>query len=107
MSIADHFYHTPDAGFVRTYDSQAARRQFQVSVVLILVLALAAFALGLLVRFDAPASATQPAPSKIHNVHFAGLPTAIRSWLQAVSASDAGTKSPLLRRAFHDSHSPP
>lgn len=79
MSIADHFYHTPDAGFVRTYDSQAARRQFQVSVALILVLALAAFALGLLVRFDEPASAIHPAPSQVHEVHFAGLPTGIRS----------------------------
>jgi len=72
MSIADHFDHTPDAGFVRTYDSQAARRQFQVSLVLILILMAAAFVLGLLVRFDEPASAARPTPGKSHEVHFAG-----------------------------------
>jgi hypothetical protein len=79
MSIADHFYHTPDAGFVRAYDSQAARRQFQVSLALILILALAAFALGMLVRFDEPASVTHPAPSKAHAVHFAHVPVQARS----------------------------
>jgi hypothetical protein len=71
MSIADHFDPAPDAGFVRTYDSQAARRQFQVSLALILILALAAFSLGLLIRFDAPAAQVTPAPSA-HDVHFAG-----------------------------------
>ncbi len=70
MSIADHFDHAPDAGFVRSYDSHAARRQFQISLVLILILALAAFALGLLVRFDEPAQQIAPAPSK-HQTHFA------------------------------------
>ena len=79
MSIADHFYHAPDAGFVRTYDTQSARRQFQVSVVLILILAMAAFALGLLVRFDGPGSATNPAPSKVHDVHLAALTNGIRN----------------------------
>lgn len=71
MSIADHFYHAPDAGFVRAYDPRAARRQFQVSLVLILILAMAAFALGMLVRFDEPGSVSHPGPSKIHEVHFA------------------------------------
>ena len=52
MSIADHFEHAPDAGFVRDYDSQSARRQFKVSLVLIVVIAFAATALGFLVRFD-------------------------------------------------------
>lgn len=70
MSIADHFYHAPDAGFVRSYDSKAARRQFQVSIVLILVLALAAFALGLLVRFDQPTASDHLAPQS-QDVHFA------------------------------------
>ena len=79
MSIADHLYHAPDAGFVRTYNSQAARRQFQVSVALILILAAAAFTLGLLVRFDGPVTGAQPVPSKVHDVHFAQLATAIRS----------------------------
>jgi hypothetical protein len=78
MSIADHFYHAPDAGFVRSYDSHAARRQFQVSIALILVLALAAFALGMLVRFDDPSAANHPAPSKIHDVHFAAVMSDLR-----------------------------
>ena len=38
MSIADHFDHTPDAGFVRSYDLRSARRQFQVSLTLIVIL---------------------------------------------------------------------
>ncbi len=71
MSIADHFDHAPDAGFVRSYDSQAARRQFQVSLVLILILSVAAFALGLLVRFDDPGG-NNNAPLPVHQVHFAG-----------------------------------
>ena len=78
MSIADHFYHTPDASFVRSYDSHAARRQFQVSVALILILALAAFALGMLVRFDDPSAMGRPSPSKIHDVHFAAVTSDIR-----------------------------
>jgi hypothetical protein len=66
MSIADHFDHTPDAGFIRTYDAQTARRQFQVSAV-------AAFALGLLVRFDDEAGQTSFAsPAKVSEMHFAG-----------------------------------
>lgn len=67
MSIADHFEHAPDAGFVRDYDSASARRQFKVSLVLIVVIAMAAAALGTLIRFDGPshtdASASQPAPA--------------------------------------------
>ena len=72
MSIADHFDHAPDAGFVRSYDSRAARRQFQVSLVLIVILTVSAFALGLLVRFDPPAGVSQ-APVVAHDVHFAGV----------------------------------
>ncbi len=79
MSIADHFDHAPDAGFVRSYDSQAARRQFQISLVLILVLAAAAFALGLLVRFDEPVGSVGPSPATAHPVHFAGSLTDFRS----------------------------
>jgi hypothetical protein len=71
MSIADHFVRDGDAGFVRSYDSQAARRQFQISLVLILILTGAAFALGLLVRFDEPAAS--PGPGTGHEVGFAGL----------------------------------
>lgn len=74
MSIADHFDHAPDAGFVRSYDSRAARRQFQVSLVLIVILSISAFALGLLVRFDPPPTVSQaPAAVTSHDVHFAGV----------------------------------
>ena len=72
MSIADHFDHAPDAGFVRSYDLRSARRQFQVSLILIVVLTISAFALGLLVRFDPPAGVSQ-APAAAHDVHFAGV----------------------------------
>jgi Tfp pilus assembly protein PilN len=67
MSIADHFEHAPDAGFIRTYDTGSARRQFSVSLMLIVVIAIAASALGFLVNFDSPttgrsmATATTPA----------------------------------------------
>ncbi len=72
MSVADHFDHIPDAGFIRSYDAHMARRQFQVSMILIIVLALAAFALGLLVRFDGSGSSTMPAsPANAKDVHFA------------------------------------
>lgn len=55
MSIADHFLNRGrDAGFVRTYDMQAARRQLEVSVILILVMAGSAIALGLMTRLDRP-----------------------------------------------------
>ena len=67
MSIADHFEHTPDAGFVRDFDSDSARRQFKVSLVLIVVIALCATALSALIRFDGPSRAglttSQPAPA--------------------------------------------
>lgn len=72
MSIADHFDHTPDAGFVRSYNSRAARRQFQVSLALVVILGISAFALGALVRFDPPAGVSQ-VPIAAHDVHFAGV----------------------------------
>ncbi|MGP8231234.1 MAG: hypothetical protein ACLQL2_01015 [Methylovirgula sp.] len=72
MSIADHFDHAPDAGFIRSYDLRSARRQFQVSLILIVILTVSAFALGLLVRFDPPAGISQ-APTAAHDVHFAGV----------------------------------
>lgn len=68
MSIADHFDHQPDAGFVRSYEAQSARRQFQVSVALILVLALAAIALGFLAGLDHPAHVSS---ARAIGVHFA------------------------------------
>jgi hypothetical protein len=75
MSIADHFDPAPDAGFVRSYDCHAARRQFQVSLVLILTLTLAAFALGFLLQFDPPTGAGRP---PLHEVHFASNRTDLR-----------------------------
>jgi hypothetical protein len=56
MLSADHPDHRSDAGFVRAYDAQAARRQFQISIILVAVLALAAAALGTLARIDRPAA---------------------------------------------------
>lgn len=63
MSIADHFQHAPDAGFVRNYDGHAARRQFKVSLVLVVVIAAAAAALGAIVRFDSSAPSAPVAVS--------------------------------------------
>ena len=63
MSIADHFEHVPDAGFIRKYDSGSARRQFNVSLMLIAAIALAATGLGLIVRFDGPAAPTTMTPA--------------------------------------------
>jgi hypothetical protein len=71
MSVADHFDHWRDDGFVREYDVRTARRQFRISVVLIFVLTAAAFALGLLVRLDRPLSPT-PVQTKAHQRSFAG-----------------------------------
>lgn len=62
MSIADHFEHAPDAGFVRDFDSDSARRQFHVSLMLVVVIAIAASALGFLVRFDQPSTVQAAAP---------------------------------------------
>ena len=59
MSVADHFDHTPDAAYVRDYDSGSARRQFNVSVTIFALLC-AACAIAALVRFEAPASVAQP-----------------------------------------------
>lgn len=71
MSIADHFQQAPDAGFIRNFDSGAARRQFRVSMVLVIVIAAAAAALGAVVRFDGPVS---PSASSAPLVppHYAG-----------------------------------
>lgn len=72
MSIADHFQHAPDAGFVRNYGGDVARRQFRMSLILVAVIALAAAALTAVIRFDGPtvpqaAIVTLPTPP-----HFAG-----------------------------------
>ena len=71
MSIADHFHHAPDAGFVRNFDSEAARRQFRVSMVLVVVIAAAAAALGAVVRFDGPVTAVSVA-QPMTPPHYAG-----------------------------------
>lgn len=72
MSIADHFQHAPDAGFIRNFDGNAARRQFRVSMVLVIVIATAAMALGALVRFDSPAASGPVAVSPTPPPHYAG-----------------------------------
>ncbi len=63
MSIADHFEHAPDAGFIRDYDAGTARRQFNVSMVLIAIVAVAAAALSAIVRFDTPQATVSVAPA--------------------------------------------
>ncbi|HTV34391.1 MAG TPA: hypothetical protein VME69_15075 [Methylocella sp.] len=55
MTTMDPFDHRSDAGFVRAYDSRAARRQLQISILLILILAAAAIAIGLLTQIKRPA----------------------------------------------------
>ena len=72
MSIADHFQQAPDAGFIRNYDGQAARRQFRVSMVLVAVIAFAAAALGVFVRFDVPSQTTSGMTSMVAPPHYAG-----------------------------------
>ena len=73
MSIADHFHHAPDAGFVRNFDGDAARRQFRVSMVLVVVIAAAAAALGTVVRFDGPMVApTTSVAMPMTPPHYAG-----------------------------------
>ncbi|ACK51871.1 hypothetical protein Msil_2960 [Methylocella silvestris BL2] len=61
MSIADHFDPRPDAGFVRSYDLQAARRQLQVSLFLVVVLGCAAIALAVMSRLETGANPQHPA----------------------------------------------
>ncbi|GAC1331805.1 MAG: hypothetical protein NVSMB26_10570 [Beijerinckiaceae bacterium] len=73
MSVANHFDHMQDAGFTRSFDSQSARRQFQLSLVLVLILAAATFMLGMMIRFDTPTSVYSSAsPLKASETHFAG-----------------------------------
>lgn len=71
MPIAGHFHRKPDDGFVRGFDAQSAKRQFQVSVILIFILALAALALGALARFDQPTAPAYPAAVRTSSAHFA------------------------------------
>jgi hypothetical protein len=66
MAIADPFDQKTDAGFVRSYDARAARRQLQVSVALVLVLAMATLALGLALGTDRPRASKSWTPPKPH-----------------------------------------
>lgn len=72
MSIADHFQHAPDAGFVRNYDGDVARRQFRMSLVLVTVIALAAASLAIVVRFDNPGATAPGVVSLASPPSFAG-----------------------------------
>jgi hypothetical protein len=74
MAVTDHFNQKADAGFVRTYDMRAARRQFEISVLLVVVLAVAAFALGISVRFDVPESVVEMQQFKANPTFFVGAP---------------------------------
>jgi hypothetical protein len=78
MSIANHFEHKPDAGFVRSFDAESAKRQLQVSAALILVLGLAAFTLGVLTRFDQPTALKYPVFVKISSANIGERPLDIR-----------------------------
>jgi hypothetical protein len=80
MSIADRFDHGSDAGFVRAYDANAARRQLQISIMLVAVLALAAIVLGLLVRLDRPIASQRYAAVISSSPHLAETLLDIRSW---------------------------
>ena len=79
MSIADHFEHKADAGFIRAYDARAARRQFRVSVILVVVLALAAGVLGVVFHFEGPAAAERPRLVKTSHLHVTGTLPDLRS----------------------------
>lgn len=79
MSVADHFDHKPDAGFVRSYDARSARRQFQISLILILVLATAALVLGVFARLDHPMPQAHAGALKLNFIHFAETLLDIRS----------------------------
>lgn len=79
MSVADHFDHKPDAGFVRSYDARSARRQFQISLILILVLATAALILGVLARLDHATPQAHAGAHKLNFIHFAETLLDIRS----------------------------
>ena len=76
MSMTDHFEKNQDAGFVRSFDPSAARRQFRVSVFLIIILALAAFVAGLTTHLAGPHKTSSATPNAITVIRFAGsLPT--------------------------------
>lgn len=64
MSIANYFDDGRDAGFVRSYDLQSARRQLQVSLTLVAVMTLAVLALALMTGFGAKTSGAQPAAAR-------------------------------------------
>ncbi|MDR3461798.1 MAG: hypothetical protein P4L76_05740 [Beijerinckiaceae bacterium] len=70
MSIADHFQQISDAGFVRKYDPNSARRQFSASIMLIVAIALAASALCVLVKFDQ--STTVASAPEVVTPYYAG-----------------------------------
>jgi hypothetical protein len=85
MSIADHFDRAPDAGFIRTYQPGAARRQLNLSFVMMAVLALVATALAFTVRFDAPEGASGAgagvSPAYVGRLWAASGPVALqRGW---------------------------
>jgi hypothetical protein len=79
MFTANDLDKNPDAGFLRAFDAQSARRQFQVSVALILVVDLAAFAVGALARLDQSIAPASPPLAKMRGAHTAETALDIRS----------------------------
>ena len=58
MPVASNFDESPDAGFARTYDARAAKRQLQISIALVFVLAFAAAVIGVLAQLERPQTRT-------------------------------------------------
>ena len=87
MPLPGRSYQRPDDGFVRAYDAQAAKRQFQVSAALVLVLAAAAAVLGMFAPPNRPTTVGRPmttpvsaenfSPSHDHDGAAVGLPAEI------------------------------
>jgi hypothetical protein len=82
MSAILKYHVSSNDEFVRSYDVQTARRQFQVSVILIIVLAAIAFLLGHLTRFEERASEKKTIYPVNHSVQMAA---ATRTHAQDVS----------------------
>lgn len=59
MALTDQFNRKVDIGFVRSYDANSARRQFEISLMLVFILAVSVLSLGIMLQFDAASNAAQ------------------------------------------------
>jgi len=59
MALTDQFNRKGDKGFVRSYDANSARRQFEISLMLVFILTVSVLALGMMMQFDAASNAAQ------------------------------------------------